>query len=179
MSEERVIVRPATEADLAAIARIYAHYVLNTTVTFDESPPTVHDWRRRLDAIRAQRLPFLVAEAPGAAAGEVIGYAYCTRWRMRPAYRHTVEESVYLAPGAADRVAGRALLDELLRACADAGVCQVIAVVVDAGETERIASAALHRECGFVDAGRLEHVGHKHGRWLDTLLLQRSLTASG
>lgn len=179
MSEEGVIVRPAAEADLDAIARIYAHYVLNTTVTFDESPPTVEDWRRRLDAIQAQRLPFLVAQAPGGAAGEVIGYAYCTRWRMRPAYRHTVEESVYLAPGAAGDVAGRSLLDELLRVCADTGVRQVIAVVVDTEETERVGSATLHRQCGFVDVGRLSHVGHKHGRWLDTLLLQRSLTAIG
>jgi L-amino acid N-acyltransferase YncA len=163
-----VTIRPAGGSDLEPVARIYAHYVLNSAATFEERPPTAADWRRRLDGVRALRLPFLVAEADG----EVVGYAYCTLWRLRPAYRHTVEESVYLAPRAVGQGIGRSLLDHLVRDCADAGVRQIIAVVADTGDD---ASAALHRRCGFVEAGRLSRVGHKHGRWLDTILLQRSV----
>lgn len=157
-------IRRAGESDLEAVARIYAHYVRSSVATFEETPPTAADWRRRLDT----ELPFLVAEVDG----EVAGYAYCTPWRPRPAYRHTVEESVYVAPGAVGAGIGRALLDRLVRDCADAGVRQIIAVVADTGDA---ASAALHRRCGFVEAGRLSRVGYKHGRWLDTVLLQRSL----
>ena len=102
----------------------------------------------------------------------VAGYVYCAPWKTRPAYRHTVEDSVYLAPRAVGRGIGGALLDTLLGDCAAAGIREVIAVIV---ATEDAASLALHRNRGFVDAGRLAAVGFKHGRWLDTLLLQRSL----
>lgn len=161
-------IRAASESDLESVARIYAHYVLNSLATFEETPPTAADWRRRFDGVRALRLPFLVAET----ADEVVGYAYCAPWRPRPAYRHTVEESVYLTPGAVGRGIGRALLGHLVSRCADAGVREIIAVIADTGDA---ASAALHRRCGFVEAGRLSGVGRKHGRWLDTVLLQRSL----
>ncbi|HEY7918714.1 MAG TPA: GNAT family N-acetyltransferase, partial [Streptosporangiaceae bacterium] len=115
-----------------------------------------------------RKLPFLVAEA----AGTVAGYAYASPWRPKPAYRHTVEDSVYLAPGQRGRGLGRLLLESLLAGCADAGVRQVIAVIADSGDP---ASAALHRACGFADAGRLTQVGFKHGRWIDTVLMQREL----
>ena len=105
--------------------------------------------------------------------GQVAGYAYCGPWKTRPAYRHTVEDSVYLAPHAVGLGIGGRLLDALLTGCAGADVRQVIAVIVDA---DCAASLALHRNRGFVDAGRLTAVGFKHGRWLDTLLLQRSLS---
>ncbi|MCZ8381072.1 GNAT family N-acetyltransferase [Mycobacterium sp. CPCC 205372] len=161
-------VRPAVESDLAAIAGIYAHHVRTGVATFELKPPDSAEWRRRLEAVRSAGLPFLVATV----YGEVIGYAYCAPWKPRPAYRHTVEDSVYLAPDATGRGAGGLLLDQLLAGCADAGVRQVIAVIADA---DAAASLALHRKRGFVEAGRLAAVGYKHGRWLDTLLLQRSL----
>jgi phosphinothricin acetyltransferase len=105
--------------------------------------------------------------------GEVAGYGYCAPWKTRPAYRRTVENSVYLAPGAVGLGIGGTLLDTLLLECGRAGVRQVIATIVDTESAA--ASLALHRTRGFVDAGRLTAVGYKHGRWLDTLLLQHSI----
>lgn len=168
MPAESVLVRPARDEDLESVATIYRHYVLNSTATFEETPPRAEEWRRRYGVVRARRLPFLVAEW----AGEVVGYAYCAPWRSRPAYRHTVEDSVYVAPQAVGRGAGRALLGGLLQGCREADVHQIIAVIADTGDK---ASAELHRRCGFAEAGRLSRVGHKHGQWLDTLLLQYSL----
>jgi L-amino acid N-acyltransferase YncA len=104
--------------------------------------------------------------------GHVVGYAYASPWRPKPAYRHTVEDSVYVAPGWSGRGVGSALLGSLLDACARAGVRQVVAVIADTGSD---ASAALHRRFGFARVGRLTAVGHKHGRWVDTVLMQRSL----
>lgn len=163
-----VEIRAAAPADLAAVARIYAPYVTGTTVTFELTPPTVDDWRARFGHATERGLPFLVAEARGA----VVGFAYCTPWRTRPAYRHTAEDSVYVDASATGVGVGRALLERLLDRCAAGGVREVVAVVVDDGQP---ASLALHRRCGFTEAGRLGGVGHKHGRWLDTVLLQRSL----
>jgi L-amino acid N-acyltransferase YncA len=163
------VVDPATPDDLERVADIFAHYVWNTAATFEETPPTVAAWRRRLDDLSGLGLPFLVART----GGEVAGYAYASPWRRKPAYRHTVEDSVYLAAGRTGQGLGRALLGPLLTRCADAGLRQVIAVIADAGAD---ASVALHRSFGFVDAGRLTAVGHKHGAWIDTVLMQRDLT---
>jgi L-amino acid N-acyltransferase YncA len=168
MQAEQVRVRPASAADLAAVAGILAFYVTNTVATFEEEPPGVPQWRQRLADLAERKLPFLVAEA----GGTVAGYAYASPWRPKPAYRHTVEDSVYLAPGQRGRGLGRLLLEALLTGCADAGVRQVIAVIADSGDP---ASVALHRACGFADAGRLSQVGYKHGRWVDTVLLRREL----
>jgi L-amino acid N-acyltransferase YncA len=162
-------VREADVADLDMVAGIYRHYVDDSVATFEDTPPDRAGWEARLARAAELDLPFLVAEARDL----IVGYAYATPWRSRPAYRHTVEESVYVVPWATGHGVGHALLDELLRRCAVAGVREVVAVVVDTGDAS---SVALHRRCGFVDAGRLARVGHKHGRWLDTLLLQRSLT---
>jgi len=161
-------IRPAAEADLDAVAAIYTHYVTQTVVTFDEVPPTLADWRRRLADLSARDLPFLVATV----GDEIAGYAYAGPWRPKPAYRHTVEDSIYLAPAHTGRGLGSALLAALLDACSRAPVQQVVAVIVDTGDD---ASAALHRRHGFTPAGRLAGVGHKHGRWLDTLLMQRAV----
>ena len=168
MQAEQVRVRPASGADLAAVAGILAFYVTNSVATFEEDPPDVPQWHRRLGDLAERKLPFLVAEA----GGTVAGYAYASPWRPKSAYRHTVEDSVYLAPGQRGRGLGRLLLESLLTGCADAGVRQVVAVIADAGDP---ASVALHRACGFADAGRLSQVGYKHGRWVDTVLLQREL----
>ncbi|WP_405149242.1 GNAT family N-acetyltransferase [Sphaerisporangium sp. NBC_01403] len=169
MPNDEPLIRPAVPADLEAVAAIYSHYVTGSLATFEEVPPTVPDWERRLADLAGRRLPFLVADV----AGQVAGYAYAGPFRPKPAYRHTVEDSIYLAPGSTGRGLGRALLAALLAGCAEAGARQVIAVIADTGET---ASAALHRRFGFTDAGLLRQVGHKHGRWVDTLLMQRDLS---
>lgn len=163
-----VEVRPTRPTDLDAIGSIYRHYVENTVATFELTPPDRTEWDRRFRAVVASGVPFLTATVDG----EVAGYAYCGPWKTRPAYRHTVEDSVYVAPAALGRGIGGRLLDDLLTGCAQAGVRQVIAVIVDA---DGAASVALHRRRGFTEAGRLRAVGFKHDRWLDTVLLQRSL----
>jgi L-amino acid N-acyltransferase YncA len=160
--------RPAAPSDLAAIAEIYAHYVIGSVATFELDPPDAQEWLRRFTAVIEAGLPFLVTERDGAVAG----YAYCGPWKTRPAYRATVEDSVYVAPWALGRGCGTELLAALLDDCRRLGIREVIAVIADSGDP---ASAALHRRFGFVDAGRLTRVGHKHDRFLDTVLLQRSL----
>ncbi|MFJ6514989.1 GNAT family N-acetyltransferase [Streptomyces sp. NPDC091406] len=169
------VIRPVVPADLSAVAEIYTYYVRHTVITFEENPPPVAAWHQRLDELAALSLPFLVAEW----SGEVVGYAYAAPWRPKPAYRHTVENSIYLAPDHTGRGLGGALLEALLAACAGTPVRQMIAVIADTGTD---ASVALHRRYGFTEAGRLAAVGHKHGRWVDTLLMQRTLdraTAGG
>ena len=161
-------VRAAVPAYLEAVAAIFAHYVTTTVTTFEEVPPTAADWQRRLDELAGRNLPFLVAEADGV----VCGYAYATPWRPKPAYRYTVEDTVYISPAHTGRGLGRALLTALLTGCEQAGARQVIAVIADTGSD---ASAALHRRLGFEPAGHLRQVGYKHGRWVDTLLMQREL----
>ncbi|HYJ68551.1 MAG TPA: GNAT family N-acetyltransferase [Nocardioidaceae bacterium] len=168
MSTSGVLVRAATRDDLGTVARIYRHYVDSTVATFENTPPDRGEWARRYAESADHRLPFLVAEAREL----IVGYAYATRWRSRAAYQHTVEESVYVVPWAVGKGVGAALLDELLRSCQLANVREVVAVIVDSGD---LASAELHRRRGFVEAGRLTRVGHKHDRWLDTVLMQRSL----
>jgi L-amino acid N-acyltransferase YncA len=142
--------------------------VETSAATFEEDPPSPEEIARRMEKIAAAGLPFLVSEADG----EVDGYAYLARYHERSAYRHTAEVSVYLAPDARGRGTGRALMDGLLAAGARAGVRQVIAIVGDTGDP---APLALPLACGFREVGRLESVGFKHGRWYDTVLLQRAL----
>lgn len=161
-------VRPATTEDLTAVADIHAHYVLHTVATFDEVPHTAADWERRLADLTQRGLPFLVADL----SGTVAGFAYASPWRPKPAYRHTAEDTIYLSPDATGRGLGGALLGELIAASARAGVRRMVAVIADTGTS---ASAALHRRHGFTEAGTLTGVGYKHGRWIDTLLMQRAL----
>jgi L-amino acid N-acyltransferase YncA len=156
------VVRAAVPADLEQVASIFAHYVTNSVTTFEEVPPTVADWSRRLDELAGRNLPFLVAEA----GGVVGGYAYASPWRPKPGYRHTVEDTVYVSPSQTGRGLGSALL----------GARQVIAVIADSGSD---ASAALHRRFGFTEAGRLAGVGRKHDRWVDTVLMQLELGRDG
>ncbi len=163
------IVRAAAPSDAEPVAAIFAHYVTTSVATFEEVAPAAADWRRRLDDLTARNLPVLVA-ADG--DGSVCGFAYASPWRPKPAYRHTVEDTVYLSPGHTGRGLGSALLGGLLAGCADAGARQVIAVIADTGSE---ASAALHRRFGFTQAGRLAGVGRKHGRWIDTVLMQKDL----
>ena len=160
--------RTATPDDLDAIAEIYAHYVATSVATFEVDPPDRAEWGRRLDAIITAGLPFLVTERDR----KLAGYAYCAPWKPRPAYRATVEDSVYVAPWALGQGCGTELMAALLDDCHSAGVREVIAVIADTGDP---ASVELHHRFGFADAGRLTRVGYKHERWLDTLLLQCTL----
>ncbi|MCM6773303.1 GNAT family N-acetyltransferase [Nocardia sp. CDC159] len=166
--EKSPTLRHATEADLPAVAEIYAHYVAETVSTFEFDIPDQGEWRQRFASITATGLPFLVAEFDG----RIAGYAYCGPWKQRPAYRNTVENSIYLAPWATGRGLGGILLDALLIECRALGIREIIAVIADSGDPS---SPALHRSRGFVEAGRLRRVGHKHDRWLDTILMQRSV----
>jgi phosphinothricin acetyltransferase len=163
-----IVIRRTSPDDLEAVGTIYTHHVQTGVATFELTAPDATEWQRRMHAITGDGLPFLTATMDG----RVAGYAYCAPWKARPAYRRTVEDSIYVAPDAVGCGVGGLLLDALLLECTRAGVREVIAVIVDAGA---VASLALHRTRGFVDAGRLTAVGFKHGRWLDTLLLQRSL----
>ncbi|OZI17039.1 GNAT family N-acetyltransferase [Bordetella genomosp. 7] len=163
-----VIVRDSTDADLDAIQAIYSYHVLHGTASFELDPPTLEDMRARRAAVLAQGMPYLVAEQ----AGEVVGYAYVTPYRPRPAYRHTVEDSVYVKPARAGRGIGGRLLAELIQRCTTAGWRQMLAVV---GDSRNAASLALHASQGFHPAGTLRSVGHKFGQWRDTVLMQRAL----
>ncbi|GAA0244349.1 GNAT family N-acetyltransferase [Actinomadura nitritigenes] len=162
------LVRAVRADDLDGVAAIAAHYVLNSTATFAETPQTVAEWRERLGDLEGRGLPFLVAEADG----EVAGYAYAGPWRPKPAYRYTVEDTIYLDPRHLGKGLGTALLGELVERAAKAGMRQMIAVIADAAGD---GSVALHRRFGFVEAGRLSDVGHKQGRWISTILMQRAL----
>ncbi len=161
-------VRPATEADLDAITAIYAHAVGHGTSSFEIVAPDAAEIGRRWRDVSAQGWPWLVADS----GGRILGYAYAGAFRPRPAYRFTVEDSIYLHPQAQRGGIGRALLAELLARCTAAGARQMLAVIGDSNST---ASIALHRALGFEPAGVLRAAGWKFGRWLDVVLMQRSL----
>src|SRR4051812_15222355 len=150
-------VRDAAEADMPAVAAIYAHHVLHGLATFEETPPTVAEMLSRRAAVLARGLPYLVAEIDGAG----VGYCYATSYRPRPAHRHTLEDSVYVAEGLGGRGIGRALLAALVRRCEAGPWRQMIAVIGDSGNA---GSIALHRSLGFQPAGTLRAVGFKLGR---------------
>lgn len=163
-----VALRPAESGDLAAVATIYAHHVLHGVASFEIEPPDAAELTRRHHAVVAAGLPYLVAEA----GGSVIGYAYASRYRERPAYRFTVEDSIYVAPGAGRRGIGRALLGALIDRCGDLGYRRMVAVI---GDSANIASIGLHARLGFRVAGVLPSVGFKHGRWVDSVMMERAL----
>ncbi len=163
-----VIIRSAVPADLAAVAAIFAYYAENTVTTFEETPRSVRDWGELAVRLHDLDLPFLVADV----GGEISGYAYASPWRSKPAYRYTAEDSIFVAPEATGRGLGRMLLGGVLEASGRVGLRQMIAVIADTGDP---ASAALHAAFGFTTVGRLSAVGYKHGRWIDTLLMQRAV----
>jgi L-amino acid N-acyltransferase YncA len=165
--ELNVIIRRLSAADLGQVGEIFGWYAVNSVATFEESPRTGAEWSQLAADLAVLGLPFLVAEADGAIAG----YAYAGPWRRKPAYRATVEDSIFIAPAYTGLGVGRRLLPELLAACAQAGARQVIAVIAD---SEAEASVRLHQSCGFTHAGRLADVGYKHGTWIGTLLMQRA-----
>jgi L-amino acid N-acyltransferase YncA len=160
-------IRSANADDASAIAALYAHHVLHGTASFETEPPTVDFWSAKIAAVTAKGWPFVVAETDGA----VLGYAYATQFRDRAAYARTCENSIYVRTGYHGRGIGAALMATLCDAAAACGFREMIAVI-GGGEP---ASVALHTKCGFRHAGRMERVGEKFGRLLDTVYMQRTL----
>jgi L-amino acid N-acyltransferase YncA len=163
-----VSIRSATPDDAPAIAAIYAHHVLHGTATFDTEPPTAEFWADKIAAIAARGWPFVVAQD----SDVIVGYAYATQFRDRAAYARTCENSIYVHPDRAGRGIGSALIGALLDAARASGFSEMIAVI-GGGEP---ASVALHTRAGFRLAGRMERVGEKFGRLLDTVYMQRTLS---
>lgn len=163
-------IRPATPADIPAIARIYAHAVRHGTASWEIAPPSEDELRRRQDAVLAGGYPYLVAQR----AALIVGYAYAGAYRPRPAYRSTVENSIYIAPEAQGQGIGSLLLDALTTECTRRGFRQMIAVIGD-GTGASVGSRRLHEKAGFRLVGVAEKVGFKHGRWLDQVLMQKEL----
>jgi phosphinothricin acetyltransferase len=162
-------VRDATPDDIPAIVAIYEWHVRNGRGTFEEIPPTFAQMAERLLHVREQNLPWLVAIY----SGIVVGYSYATAYRPRPAYRYTVEDSVYVDASMTGKSIGRELLSHLIDRCEQGPWRQMVAVIGD-GENNT-GSCRLHRQLGFEVVGQLRGVGYKHGGWRDTIIMQRPL----
>jgi L-amino acid N-acyltransferase YncA len=165
----QALVRPATDSDMRAITGIYAYHVLHGAATFEIEPPDQAEMDRRRVGIQSQGLPYVVAEIDSG----VVGYAYAGPYRPRPAYRFTVEDSIYIQPEFRAQGLGRLLLNTLIETCEAQGIRQMVAVIGDSGN---IASVRLHAKFGFRTVGVLERVGRKFGRWIDTVIMQRELS---
>ena len=165
---QKIIIRPATPADIATITRIYADAVLHGTASFEIEPPDQAEMLRRQAVLLKNAYPYLAATVEGVLAG----YAYAGPYRARPAYKWSVEDSVYVAPDMHGKGIGALLLRALIAASRERGFRQMIAVI---GDSAQIASIAVHERAGFHHVGTLRSVGFKHGRWLDTVLMQRAL----
>jgi phosphinothricin acetyltransferase len=163
------LIRPATLDDVPAIQTIYAHHVETGTGSFELVPPDAEEIAARMDKIAARGWPWLVAVD---ATGATLGYAYAGPFRERPAYAHTVENSIYVAPEAQGRGVARALMVALMDACRARGAAEMLAVI---GDSANAPSIGLHRTLGFCDAGLLKGVGRKFGRTLDVVILQKKL----
>lgn len=166
------LIRPSQDDDLAAITRIYAHHVLHGTGTFETTPPTETEMAQRRADVLGKRLPWLVLEDDD---GAVIGYAYGNWFKPRPAYRFSVEDSIYLAPEAAGRGLGRLLLAELLAVLERSGIRKVMAVI---GDSANAGSVGVHRALGFTEIGVVKACGWKFGRWLDIVLMEKAIGAA-
>ena len=164
------LIRPSTDADIPAIAAIYAHHVLHGTGTFETEPPSPADMASRRADVLAKGLPYLVAEQDG----QVLGFAYCNWFKPRPAYRFSAEDSIYLAVDQGGRGLGRLLLGELAAQAEQVGVRKLIAVI---GDSANAGSIGVHKALGFQHVGVLSSCGWKFDRWLDVVLMEKSLGA--
>ncbi|MEB0079143.1 N-acetyltransferase family protein [Pseudomonas sp. CCI3.2] len=167
-TRETPVLRDATDDDLPSVQSIYAAHVLGGIASFELEAPSVADMLGRRADILSKGLPYLVAER----GGEVVGYGYATLYRPRPGYRFTVEDSVYVREGLGGKGIGQALLGAIIERCTQGGSRQMIAII---GNSENYASIRLHERLGFRRVGVFESVGFKHGRWVDTVLMQRAL----
>jgi L-amino acid N-acyltransferase YncA len=167
-----LIIRPSSAADLPDVTRIYGHAVAHGTGTFELEIPEPAEMARRREDVLSKGLPWLVATC----AGHVLGYAYANHFRPRRAYRFCLEDSIYLDPAAQGQGVGRVLLAELLAQCEARGARQMLAVIGDSANT---GSIGVHRACGFEDTGVFKAAGWKFERWLDVVLMQKSLGDGG
>jgi L-amino acid N-acyltransferase YncA len=161
--------RPATEADMESVQRIYGDHVAHGLASFEEAPPNVDEMLARFRTLKSRSFPYTVAEQEG----KICGYAYAGPYRTRSAYRFTIENSVYVDRNCFGQGIGRALLAELIRECEKGPWRQMIAIIGNSGNS---ASIALHQSLGFRMVGTLHEVGFKHDQWVDTVLMQKSLT---
>jgi L-amino acid N-acyltransferase YncA len=169
-SHERPTIRPATAADSAALAAIYNHYVTHTVVTFEEEPVAAADFAARMEAVRREALPWLVAEE----VGRILGYAYATSWKSRSAYRFSTEATVYLAPSETERGLGTLLYAELFPILQKRGIHAVMGGIALPNE----GSVALHEKFGMRKVAHFEAVGFKFDRWIDVGYWQRTFQGS-
>lgn len=163
-----ITIRAATLADILAVTAIYRHSVLTGTASYEIAAPDEAEMAARMEAITSQSYPYLIAEDKD---GSLIGYAYGSAFRARPAYRWLVEDSIYLSPAAQGKGVGKALLASLIEQCTALGFRQMIAVIGGASP----ASIGVHGSLGFTHAGGITGSGFKHGGWLDTVFMQRAL----
>jgi phosphinothricin acetyltransferase len=169
LAKSEITIRPAAAADFDAIAEIYGHHVRTGSASFEESPPEPAELTRRWREILERGLPYLVATS----AGDIVGYAYAGPYRARPAYRHSVENSIYVAPGEERRGIGATLLRRVIADCEVLGwVRQMIGII---GDSANEGSIGLHAHLGFHHIGTIRSVGFKHGRWVDTVMMQRPI----
>ena len=164
-----MLIRPAAETDVAALAAIYAHHVIHGVGTFEEEPPDQAEMARRLADVQARSLPWLIAED---GEGRLLGFAYAGPFRLRSAYKFTVEDAVYVSKDAHRQGVGRALLGAVIAACEAQGLRQMLALI---GDSRNAASIGLHTAVGFEPAGLMRDVGFKTGRWLDVVVMQKRL----
>ena len=164
------LIRPSREDDIAAIADIYGHHVLHSTGTFETEAPGIADMTARRADVLSKGLPYLVVEDDG----RIVGFAYGNWFKPRPAYRYSVEDSIYLAPDAHRQGLGRALLAELMAHCETAGIRKVMAIIGDSANT---GSIGVHRALGFEQAGIIQSCGWKFGAWRDIVIMQKTLGA--
>ena len=163
-----VSIRNCEAGDMAAIQRIYAHYVENSLASFEEMPPSAEEMANRRDIILQKNHPYIVAEMDG----KVVGFAYASTFRPRSAYRFTVEDSIYVDPAVIGKGIGSALIERLINICSEMGFHQMVAVI---GGNENSYSIKLHERFGFVQAGILDDAGYKFERWVNAIIMQRSL----
>jgi L-amino acid N-acyltransferase YncA len=168
MDMTQATLRAATPADIPAITAIYRPAVLHGTASFEVEPPDEAEMRRRFEAVAGAGYPYFVGELDG----QVVGYAYASAYRTRPAYRFTVEDSIYIGPEAQGRGVGRLLLKALIEASTAKGYRLMVAVI---GDSRNFGSIALHRSAGFTFCGTIHSVGYKFGRWLDSVIMELPL----
>jgi len=170
VAKPKILVEDAVEQDITEITRIYAHHVLNGLASFEETAPSQEEMLARFRSVTSAGFPYLVARE----SGHVVGYSYASAYRPRPAYRFTVEDSVYVSNASRGMGIGSALLKALIERCENGAWRQMLAVI---GDSANAGSIALHSRLGFRPAGSLMSVGFKLGRWVDSVLMQRPLSA--